>query len=93
MTHQLLPLLNLSALIHKTVIIQSNRLCYCKAPVIYCNYFNGIVFDYGKQLLSSTLIIYLPSPPFLSFVTTFCVYLLYLFFILYVLQRLICASE
>lgn len=68
MTHQLLSLLNLSALIHKTVIIQSNRLCYCKALVIYCNYLNGIVFDYRKQLLSSPLIVYLASPfiPFCS---------------------------
>lgn len=62
MTHQLLPLLNLSVLIHKTVIIQSNWLCNCKALVIYCNYFNGIVFDYRKQLLSSPLIVYLASP-------------------------------
>lgn len=62
MTHQLLSLLNLSVLIHKTVIIQSNWLCYCKALVIYCNYFNGIVFDYRKQLLSSPLVVYLVSP-------------------------------
>lgn len=84
MTHQLLSLLNLSALIHKTVIIQSNRFCYCKALVIYCNYLNGIVFDYRKQLLSSPLIVYLASPIFFPFVimTTFSVYLIYLFIIL-----------
>lgn len=62
MTHQLLSLLNLSVLIHRTVIIQSNLLCYCKAIVIYCNYFNRIVFNYRKQLLSSPLIVYLASP-------------------------------
>lgn len=64
MTHHLLSLLNLSALIHTTVIIQSNWLCYGKALVIYCNYFNAIVFDYRKQLLSSPLIVYLASPIF-----------------------------
>lgn len=59
MTHQFLSLLNLSALIHKTVMIQSNQLCYCKALVIYCNYLNRTVFDYRKQLLGSLVIVYL----------------------------------
>lgn len=83
MTHHLLSLLNLSALIHQTVIVQSNWLCYCKALVIYCNYFSGTVFDYRKQLLSSPLIVYLACPIFFSFVmTTFSVYLICLFIIL-----------